>query len=259
MNLEGATIVITGAGGGIGRAAAIEFARCGASLVLSDIRAESLEETERLAREASGRKIQVYRQTGDVSKESDAAALMQRAVTETGRLDCAFLCAGILRDGLLVRVDRETGKVKGKMSLEEFQRVIDVNLTGVFLTAREAAVQMIESKSQGVIIPVASVSMHGNPGQTNYSASKAGVAAMTKLWAQELARFKIRSAGIAPGFIATDMVMKDMKPEALAKWEAMIPIGRLGEASEIARTAVFICQNDLVNGVILEISGGVKV
>ena len=82
---------------------------------------------------------------------------------------------------------------------------------------------------------------------------------MTKLWAQELSRFKIRSCGIAPGFIATDMVMKDMKPEALAKWEAQIPIGRLGEASEIARTAVFICQNDLANGVVLEISGGVKV
>ena len=82
---------------------------------------------------------------------------------------------------------------------------------------------------------------------------------MTKLWAQELSRFRIRSAGIAPGFIATDMVMKDMKPDALAKWESVIPIGRLGKPEEIAASALFIAQNDLVNGVILEISGGVKV
>nr|HNI25667.1 SDR family oxidoreductase [Leptospiraceae bacterium] len=130
---------------------------------------------------------------------------------------------------------------------------------GVFLTAREAAVQMINSGKGGVIIPISSVAMHGNAGQSNYSAAKAGVASMTKLWAQELKNYKIRVAGIAPGFIATEMVLKDMKQEALEKWKSLIPIGRLGEPSKISASAEFIVENDLVNGVILEISGGIKI
>ncbi|MBL8019686.1 MAG: SDR family oxidoreductase [Leptospirales bacterium] len=256
MNLKDRTVVITGAGGGIGAAMARQFASKGANVVLSDIRAENV---EKVAHDVRGLGVQAHVVLGDIAKEADAEALMAAAVKQTGRIDVAVLNAGILRDGLLVRVDKETGKVKGKLSLEQWQSVIDVNLTGVFLTGREAAVQMIETGSKGAIITIASVSMHGNPGQSNYSAAKAGVASMTRLWAQELSRYRIRVAGIAPGFIRTDMVMKDMKPEALAKWEAMIPIGRLGEAQEIADSAVFIAENDLVNGVILEISGGVKV
>ncbi len=255
MELKGTTVVITGAAGGLGKAMSHAFAKRGALVVMSDLREESLMAAVREV-ESSGRAVGV---TADISKEPDAERLMKTAADQSGRLDVAVLNAGILRDGLLVRVDKETGKVKGKMGLDQWQAVIDVNLTGVFLTGREAAVQMIETKSKGVIIPIASVSMHGNPGQTNYSAAKAGVASMTKLWAQELSRFRIRSAGIAPGFIATDMVMKDMKPEALAKWEQVIPIGRLGRAEEIAQTAVFISENDLVNGTVLEITGGVKV
>jgi 3-oxoacyl-[acyl-carrier protein] reductase len=256
MEIKGATVVITGAAGGLGKAMSFAFADAGAVVVMSDLREDSLAAAVSEVEARGGKAIAV---TADTSKEADAERLMKEAVSRTGRLDVAVLNAGILRDGLLVRVDKETGKVKGKLSLDQWQAVIDVNLTGVFLTGREAAVQMIETKSKGVIIPIASVSMHGNPGQTNYSAAKAGVAAMTKLWAQELSRFRIRSAGIAPGFIATDMVMKDMKPDALAKWESVIPIGRLGKPEEIAASALFIAQNDLVNGVILEISGGVKV
>jgi len=256
MELKGKTVAITGAGGGIGKAMAIAFAERGANIVLSDVRSEQLEAA---ASDVRSLGVQAYPFVADVSKESDAERLMKEAIVLSGRLDVAVLNAGILRDGFLVRVDRETGKVKGKLSLDQWQAVIDVNLTGVFLTGREAAVQMIENGIPGVIITIASVSMHGNPGQTNYSAAKAGVASMTRLWAQELSRSKIRVAGIAPGFIRTEMVMKDMKPEALAKWESQIPIGRLGEASEIAHTAVFIAENDLVNGVILEITGGVKV
>ncbi|MCE9596953.1 MAG: SDR family NAD(P)-dependent oxidoreductase [Spirochaetia bacterium] len=256
MNLKDKTVVITGAGGGIGASMAHGFASKGANIVLSDIRPENM---EKVAAELRGMGVQAHCVVGDIAKEASAEQLMAEAVSKTGRLDVAVLNAGILRDGLLVRVDKETGKVKGKLSLEQWQSVIDVNLTGVFLTGREAAVQMIETKSHGAIITIASVSMHGNPGQTNYSAAKAGVASMTKLWAQELSRYRIRVAGIAPGFIKTDMIMKDMKADALAKWEAMIPIGRLGEPREIADSVIFIAENDLVNGVILEISGGVKV
>ncbi|TGK05567.1 SDR family oxidoreductase [Leptospira langatensis] len=256
MEITNKTAVVTGSAGGLGKEMAIHFAKLGANIVLSDISGEKLEIAKKEI-EALGAKV-IAVQT-DVSKEKDAEKLMQDAVSAFGSVDIAVLNAGILRDGLLIKADKQTGKVASKLSLAEWQSVIDVNLTGVFLTGREAAVQMVNHGTKGVIIPIASVSMHGNPGQTNYSAAKAGVAAMTRLWAKELSRYGIRVAGIAPGFIATEMVMKDMNPEALKKWEAQIPIGRLGRPDEIASTAVFIAQNDLVDGVVLEISGGVKI
>lgn len=256
MQIKDKTIVITGSGSGLGKAMALGFAKKGGNIVVSDVNESSIQtvvsEVEKLGVKAKGI-------VANVSKEDDAIRLMEETVKTFGSLDVAILNAGILRDGLLVKVDKNTGKVKGKMSLEQWQAVIDVNLTGVFLTGREAAVQMVELGRGGVIIPISSVAMYGNPGQTNYSAAKAGVAAMTKLWAQELKNYKIRVAGIAPGFIATEMVLKDMKPEALEKWKAQIPIGRLGEPSEIAHTAEFIVENELIDGVILEASGGIKI
>ncbi|MCM8820118.1 MAG: SDR family oxidoreductase [Candidatus Omnitrophica bacterium] len=256
MQIKGSTIVITGSGSGLGKAMALGFAKKGGNIVVSDVNEQAMNSTVQEIQALGAKAIGIL---ANVAKEEDAVHLMEEAVKQTGSLDVAILNAGILRDGLLVKVDKETKKVKGKLSLEQWQAVIDVNLTGVFLTAREAAVQMINSGKGGVIIPIASVAMHGNPGQTNYSAAKAGVAAMTKLWAQELKNYKIRVAAIAPGFIATEMVLKDMKPEALEKWKAQIPIGRLGEPSEISHTAEFIVENDLVDGVILEVSGGIKI
>lgn len=256
MQIKGSTIVITGSGNGLGKAMALGFARKGGNIVVSDINEQAIESTVAEVRNLGVKAVGIR---ANVAKEEDAVRLMEETVKQMGSLDVAVLNAGILRDGLLVKVDKETGKVKGKMSLEQWQSVIDVNLTGVFLTGREAAVQMINLGKGGVIIPISSVAMYGNPGQTNYSAAKAGVAAMTRLWAQELKNYKIRVAAIAPGFIATEMVLKDMKAEALEKWKAQIPIGRLGEPSEIAHTAEFIVENDLVDGVVLEISGGIKI
>ncbi|MDX1957515.1 MAG: SDR family NAD(P)-dependent oxidoreductase [Leptospiraceae bacterium] len=256
MEIKGKTIVVTGSGSGLGKAMAIGFAKKGGNIVVTDIREEAIAETRKEIESFGVKSLGVV---SNVANEEDSVRLMEEAVRAFHSLDVAILNAGILRDGLLVKVDRETGAVKGKMSLDQWQAVIDVNLTGVFLTAREAAVQMIGLKKPGVIIPISSVAMHGNPGQTNYSAAKAGVAAMTKLWAQELKNYKIRVAGIAPGFIATEMVLKDMKPEALEKWKSLIPIGRLGEPSEISGTAEFIVENDLIDGVVLEASGGIKI
>jgi 3-oxoacyl-[acyl-carrier protein] reductase len=256
MEIKGKTIVITGSGSGLGKAMALGFAKKGGNIVVSDIKEESVIAT---VKEISELGVKAHGIIGNVSVEADAIRLMEESVSHFSSLDVAILNAGILRDGLLVRVDKETKKVKGKLSLEQWQSVIDVNLTGVFLTGREAAVQMIDSGKGGVIIPISSVAMHGNVGQSNYSAAKAGVASMTKLWAQELKNYKIRVAGIAPGFIATEMVLKDMKAEALDKWKSLIPIGRLGEPSEISHTAEFIVENDLIDGVVLEASGGIKI
>lgn len=256
MNIENKTIVITGAASGLGKSMAKSFLEKKANVVISDINKDALDKT---IAEFSSISSKIHGIIANVSIESDVVRLMQATVGVFGSLDVAILNAGILRDGLLIKVDKETGKVSKKMSLEQWQSVIDVNLTGVFLTGREAAVQMAESKKGGVIIPIASIAMHGNAGQTNYSAAKAGVATMTKLWAQELSRYQIRVAGIAPGFMATDMVMKDMKPEALEKWKSIIPIGRLGYPEEIAKTAEFIVENDLITGVVIEATGGVKI
>ncbi len=255
MDLKGKTALVTGSAGGLGRAMVEGFLARGAVCVVSDVREDVLAQAVKEL-SAKGKVIGI---AADVSKEDSVMQLFERARTELGRLDVAVLNAGILRDGFLIKLDSETKKVKARLSLEQWQSVIDVNLTGVFLTGREAAAQMAELGEGGVIIPIASVAMHGNPGQSNYSAAKAGVAALTKLWAQELSRYKIRVAGIAPGFIGTDMVLRTMNQKALEIWKERIPIGRLGTPQEIADTAVFIAENELVNGVVLELSGGVKV
>jgi 3-oxoacyl-[acyl-carrier protein] reductase len=255
MILKDKTVVVTGSAGGLGKAMAHRLGKQGANIVLSDIQNEKLQETVEEFKKEGIKAIGIQ---ANVSKEEDATKLMEGAKKEFGSLDVAILNAGILRDGLLIRTDKETGEIKSKMSIEQWQSVIDVNLTGVFLTAREAASIMAVQKS-GIIIPIASIAMHGNSGQTNYSAAKAGVAAMTVTWSKELSRYGIRVAGIAPGFIGTEMVLKDMNNEALEKWKKIIPVGRLGEPDEITSTAQFIIENDLVTGVVLEISGGVRI
>ena len=135
--------------------------------------------------------------------------------------------------------------------------MIDVNLTGVFLCGRETATKLIELDKAGVIINLSSVSRAGNMDQSNYSATKSGVATLAVTWAKELARYQIRSAAIAPGFIGTDMITS-MKPEALAKMTAQIPLGRVGEPSEIAQTVAFIFENEYITGRVFEIDGGIR-
>jgi 3-oxoacyl-[acyl-carrier protein] reductase len=163
--------------------------------------------------------------------------------------------AGITRDALLVKA--QDGAIHAKMSLAQWQAVIDVNLTGVFLCGREGAERMIQCGNGGLIVNISSISREGNPGQTNYSAAKAGVAAMTVVWAKELARYGIRAAAIAPGFCATD-ILSAMKPEMVDRVKAAVPLRRLGEPAEIAATAVFIAENDFVSGRVFEVDGGLR-
>jgi 3-oxoacyl-[acyl-carrier protein] reductase len=174
-------------------------------------------------------------------------------VQDFGRLDVMINNAGITKDALLVKT--QDGKVSGKMSLDQWQAVIDVNLTGVFLGAREAAARMINlGHGGGVIISTSSISRAGNMGQTNYSAAKAGVAAMTVVWAKELARHGIRAAAIAPGFTRTD-ILDAMKPEMIERMVAAVPLKRMAEPAEIAQAAVFIAENDYFSGRVLELDG----
>ena len=250
MQLAGKTVLITGAGRGLGAAMAEGLADRGANLALVDLDAAGLDAV-RSACEKRGVRAATY--NANVAVETDVIATFDRVVADFGRLDAVIANAGILRDGLLVKV--KDGAVVDKLSLAQWQAVIDVNLTGVFLTGREAAERMIRLGNSGCIVNISSLSRAGNFGQSNYSAAKAGVAALTVVWAKELARYGIRVNAIAPGFIKTEMVAS-MKPELLAKMAAGIPVQRLGEPNEIAATAAFILENDYYNGRVLEIDGG---
>ena len=255
MELKDKVIVITGGGRGLGRAMALELAAKGAKLALADLSQEDLDTTVGLCME-KGVEARAY--ICNVANEAEVEQLFSDVVADFGTLNGLVNNAGITRDGLFLKVDRETGKVAKKMSMDQWNLVMDVNLTGTFLCAREAATQMINTGSEGCIINISSISRHGNMGQTNYSATKAAVESMSVVWAKELARYGIRSASIAPGFIGTEMVMS-MKPEALDKIAAGIPAKRLGKPEEIAQTVSFIFENDYVSGRCFEIDGALRI
>src|SRR5579884_3234329 len=201
MELQDKVVAITGAARGLGRRMAEVVAAQGAKVALVDMDSDGLREAAR-AGPLAGAIAKQY--PADVSDEAQVEALFERIYDELGGLDALINNAGTNSDALLVKaVD---GKVQKKMSVEAFDKVIAVDLRGVFLCGREAAVHMIESGRGGVIVNISSISRAGNIGQTNYAAAKAGVAAMTVTWAKELARHGIRVAGIAPGFSDTRMV-----------------------------------------------------
>jgi 3-oxoacyl-[acyl-carrier protein] reductase len=252
MDIKGKVIVVTGASRGLGLNISLALAAKGAKLALVDLDEEMLVNAAKLCIEAGG-DARYYK--ANVSDETAITKLYTEVVNDFGTLDGSINNAGITRDGLLVKV--KDGKVVKKMELKDWQSVIDVDLTGVFLCAREAAAKLIELGKPGLIINISSISRAGNFGQTNYSAAKAGVAAMTVTWAKELARYNIRVAAIAPGFANTAMVA-DMKPESLDKVKRGIPLGRLAEPDEIALTSLFLFENDYFTGRVIEVDGGLR-
>ncbi len=252
MDLHKKSIVITGAARGLGAAMAKRLATHGCNLALVDIEADSMSAVAD-ACETAGATVKTY--SADIAKESDVIDMFDAVVQDFGGLDGLVNNAGITRDALMVKF--KDGELVSKMSLEQWQAVIDVNLTGVFLCGREAAQRMIELGSKGVIINISSISRAGNMGQTNYSATKAGVQAMAITWAKELSRYGIRVAAIAPGFINTEMVAS-MKEAAREKLTAGIPLKRMGEPDEIAQTVEFIFQNDYVSGRCFDIDGALR-
>ncbi|MFN2360511.1 MAG: SDR family oxidoreductase [Marinobacter sp.] len=252
MKLQDSVIAITGGGQGLGRAMAEYLAAKGARLALIDLIPEKLDEAAAACAEVGGSATTYI---CNVAREEDVEKTFEAIAKDFGQLDGLVNNAGILRDGLLVKA--KEGQVEKRMELSQWQAVIDVNLTGVFLCGREAATQMIRNGNQGVIINIASIARAGNMGQSNYSAAKAGVSALVPVWAKELARYGIRCMGIAPGFIETEMTAS-MKPEALERMAASIPLKRMGKPEEIASAAVFIFENDYMSGRMLEVDGALR-
>lgn len=244
MNIKGKNVIITGGGRGMGKQFAVDLLELGAKPFVVDVIQENLDELKA----EKGIPGQVL----DVTNEADVVAFFEKFTSQNGAPDVLINNAGITADGLFIKKTEDSLK---KFELSKWERVINVNLTGVFLCGREAAAQMAKHGVKGVIINISSIARAGNFGQSNYSATKAGVAAMTVTWAKELAQYGIRSAAIAPGFINTEMVAK-MPEKVIEKVVAQIPVGRLGEMKEISQTVRFIMECDFLNGRVIEVDGG---
>ena len=234
-SLDGKTALVTGASRGIGRAVAVELAGAGASVVVGY--RSGREEAETLAQEIGGRAVQA-----DVSEPADAA----RLVDEAGDLDILVNNAGLTRDGVLAR-----------MSDDDWRVVLETNLSAVFYTCRAVTRGMMKRRAGSIVNMSSIVGIHGNWGQANYAASKAGIIGFTKSLAQELGSRGVRANVVAPGYVKTQLT--DVIPEdARAKMLDLTPLGRLGDPEDVAGAVRFLCSDEaaFITGVVLLVDGG---
>jgi len=238
--------LITGAAQGIGLATAETFAREGAIVVLADLKpeavADAVKRCQSLGAQAEGHTL-------DVTDRARVDAVVAEVLARHGRIDVLVNNAGITQDARLQ-----------KMTLEQFDRVIDVNLRGVFHCAQRVADAMVQQGS-GVILNASSVvGIYGNYGQTNYAASKFGVIGFTKTWARELGPKGVRVNAVAPGFIETP-ILGTIPDKVIAEMQQRVPLRRLGRPEEIASVYAFLASDDAsyVNGAVIEVSGGMSV
>ncbi len=253
MNLKDKVIVITGGAQGLGLAIAERLGHREAKLALIDINEDTL---NRAVEKLSNLGFTVAGFSANIAEEEPTIQVFDEIIKHYGQIHGLVNNAGITRDALLVKA--KDGDILDSMSLSDWQQVIDVNLTGVFLCGREAAKRMVQHNIPGVLINVSSISRHGNVGQSNYAAAKAGVAALATTWAKELAKYSIRSAAIAPGFIETDMT-DAIRPEILDRIRASIPLGTMGKPEHIAQTVEFILENDYISGRVIEVDGALRI
>jgi len=256
MQVKNSVIVITGAASGIGEATAMALAAAGAKIVLGDMNEENLHAVRQKIVNNGGTAAATVL---DVTNELSVQSFMDFAIAQFGSINVVLASAGIARDSFMVTTDKETGKVKKFMTTEQWQQVIDVNMTGVFLTIREAVIRMVNNKWEGVLIPMSSINKSGELGQLNYASTKASIALWPKILAGEFhARGikNIRVAAIAPGYVETP-ILSAIKPEILQNIINDIPLGRLVKTDEIITTVRFIIENEAVHGTTLEISGGI--
>jgi 3-oxoacyl-[acyl-carrier protein] reductase len=254
VELRDLKVLVTGGGSGLGREFTLSLARAGAGVAFCDVVEAPLRETESLAKGLPGKVVGFV---ASVADEAQVTQLVSDAHAALGGLNGLVNNAGIFRDALLVKQDRKTGAIQ-KMSLDHWNAVIGVDLTGPFLCAREFAAKVIETKgAPAVIVNISSASRHGTRGQSNYSAAKAGLIADTKLWAEELAPHGIRTGAVAPGFIDTP-ILRGMKPEVLEAMLAAVPLRRPGQASEIFQAVKFIFECDYFTGRCIDVDGGIR-
>jgi 3-oxoacyl-[acyl-carrier protein] reductase len=243
MRLENKTAIITGAAQGIGAATALRFAAEGADLALCDLNTERLEEVAARARDM-GRRCLVM--AGSVSDRAFVQDLVKSTISELGGLDILVNNAGIIRDA-----------IGHKMTEEQWDQVIEVNLKGIFNCLQACMIPMRE-QSSGVIVNLSSISRFGAAGQFNYSAAKAGVVGLTRAAAKELGRRNVRVNCVAPGFIETEMIAEVPQAKLDAYKNFAVSMGRLGQPEEIANVILFLASDDasFINGQTINVDGG---
>jgi 3-oxoacyl-[acyl-carrier protein] reductase len=253
MRLETLSALITGAASGIGRCFTLELAAAGVPVLAGDIDEDNLDQ---LAADAYGRPGVVHIRTLDVSREDSVKDLVASARSIFGRAPSLLVNnAAILRDGLLVSKERDERWVR-RLPTSQWKAVLDTNLTGPYYVAREVAAAMLEDAVRpALIVNISSITSAGNPGQSNYAAAKAGLDAVTRTWALELAPHGIRVAGIAPGLTDTPMAAR-VPPDALADMLSAIPLGRMARPDEIWTGLKFIIECDYFSGRVVAIDGG---
>jgi 3-oxoacyl-[acyl-carrier protein] reductase len=245
VNLKDLKIIVTGGAQGMGLHFATRLLEAGAQVAVGDINETAL------AAVPAG----IHRRKLDVSNEADIISFVSWAHETMGGLNGLINNAGILRDGLLVKKDKTTGEVK-KMSLENFNAVINVNLIGATLMVREVVAKMVEKELRpGVIVNMSSIARHGNRGQSNYVSAKAALAANTVTWSREFAGFGLRVGAVAPGMIETPMTA-GMSQKALDAFVANIPVGRIGKPEDIWAAVKFIIECDYFTGRTIDVDGG---
>lgn len=254
--LHNKVVIVTGGSSGIGRATALRFAQEGARVAAWDVNESAAEGVLKELKDA-GVTEALFRKV-NVTDQQSVQAGVDEVVSRWQRIDVLVNNAGILRDGLLVKV--KDGAVVSSMSDEQFDAVISVNLKGVFVCTRAVTPHMIAAGG-GVVLNASSVvGLYGNFGQTNYIATKAAVIGMTKTWARELGRYKIRVNAVAPGYIGTEMV-KQMPEKILDAMVSHTPLGRLGKPEEIAEAYCWLASDgaSFITGTVLSVDGGVVV
>ncbi|CAM2138901.1 3-oxoacyl-ACP reductase FabG [Paraburkholderia tropica] len=243
MRLKGKVAIVTGAGQGIGAATARKFAREGAVVAICDLNADAVAQVESACREAGA---QANGYVLDVANRDAVGAMVADVIARHGRIDVLVNNAGITRDARLQ-----------KMTLQQFDDVIDVNLRAVFNATQIVADIMVE-QGAGVVLNASSVvGIYGNYGQTNYAASKFGVIGFTKTWSRELGPKGVRVNAVAPGFVDTP-ILSTVPDAVLDKMRSQVPLGRLAQPEEIANVYAFLASDEAsyINGAVLEVSGG---
>ena len=250
MRMKDRVCLITGGAAGIGKATAIRFAEEGAKVVICDLNEEA---GKQVAEEIGGSFYKV-----NVANRQEVQGWIDDVVKEFGKIDVLINNAGVLRDGLFVKV--KDGELVKQMSEEDWDLVIDVNLKGTFNCAQAVSPTMIK-QGGGVILNASSVvGVDGNFGQTNYVATKAGVIGMTKVWARELGRHQIRVNAVAPGFILTEMVQQ-MPEKVLEGMVSHTPLGRMGQPVDIANAYLFLASDEasFISGMVMKVDGAIVI
>lgn len=255
MELKNSVAVVTGGGNGIGEAVVKHFVARGAKVAVVDLVQKNIDRVVADVQKMGGEAIGIQ---ANVTSEADTARFVKGTIEAFGKLNIAVSSAGVIRDGMMLNLDKETGQVSRKLGLDKWQAVIDTNLTGTFLTMRDAAEAMVNGGWPGLLVPISSVNKVGQVGQINYSSAKVADALMPKIIVGEFLMRGIRNircVAVAPGYTATPM-LTGMNQDALKAILQDVHLGRLVAPEEIASMIGYCVENEALNATTIEITGG---